>query len=181
MKTILIALMLISCGTEAPDKETPPLEITETEPEDQKQPEPITQQSSESSPEEETIIPDPAPEQLPDGVYLDESTGLIWKKAEEGTFTFLNNTICDDLDFGGFTDWRLPSVPEVEEFRANAFLDDPTVIDIPVPDSDFYSIWTGTEDELDADRQMYIKFQQGAAGVSLNKTSSMRIRCIRDQ
>ncbi len=63
-----------------------------------------------------------------DEVVIDNNTGIIWQKyASEETYTF-NNAIghCADLEYAGYTDWRLPNPPElisILEFGEKAPID----------------------------------------------------------
>ena len=49
-------------------------------------------------------------------IWRDPDTGLIWQKKDNGfdvNWDFAKET-CADLDLGGHTDWRLPSIDELE-------------------------------------------------------------------
>jgi len=47
-------------------------------------------------------------------VFKDQITSLMWAKDQASTFTWQNAiTQCDNLNYGGYTDWRLPTQKEL--------------------------------------------------------------------
>lgn len=49
-------------------------------------------------------------------VYLDNTTGLRWSRYDGTTRTWENAiTYCDGLNYGGYTDWRLPTQKELQQ------------------------------------------------------------------
>lgn len=48
-------------------------------------------------------------------IVTDTVTGLIWTKEYSGTVTWQNAlAYCENLDYGGYTDWRLPNIEELK-------------------------------------------------------------------
>lgn len=55
-----------------------------------------------------------------DGTITDNITGLMWQRTDGGEMTFENAAAyCNNLNLGGYNDWRLPSC--IELFDLNSF------------------------------------------------------------
>lgn len=54
--------------------------------------------------------------QTADEVWRDSATGLIWASKDNGTSVNMNGArdYCTKLRTGGFSDWRLPTIDELE-------------------------------------------------------------------
>jgi len=49
------------------------------------------------------------------GTVTDSGTGLMWQQAEGGSMTWDNAlSYCEGLSLGGYSDWRLPNIKELE-------------------------------------------------------------------
>ncbi len=47
-------------------------------------------------------------------VCTDESSGLMWQNGDESNFEWVQaKSYCQDLDWGGYSDWRLPTISEL--------------------------------------------------------------------
>jgi len=51
-----------------------------------------------------------------DGTVTDRCTGLTWQKSDDFSYADWDDTLryCDALSFGGYADWRLPNVRELQ-------------------------------------------------------------------
>jgi hypothetical protein len=51
------------------------------------------------------------------GVWTDPATGLTWTKADNGSDVNWNqaNAYCSNLRLGGYSDWRLPTIDELQD------------------------------------------------------------------
>ena len=77
---------------------------------------------------------------LPSGVVAGPSIGLMWTPDAVGGFGYEDaERSCDGLDLGGFTDWRLPDIVELERAMGAD-----VVVAIP---SAARSLWTRTPAE----------------------------------
>lgn len=79
-----------------------------------------------------------APDNLPDGIWFDRKTGLMWQKCPEGQVFDKNSAKCDGsshqrpLDraikaaynnkYAGYNDWRLPTHSDFLAFKNNAIV-----------------------------------------------------------
>ena len=58
----------------------------------------------------------PAQEALARGYWTDPSTGLMWTAKDNGSDISWSNAVkyCQNLNSAGYSDWRLPSIEELE-------------------------------------------------------------------
>lgn len=96
------------------------------------------------------------------GIVVDHMTGLIW--AAETSPNELNweeaKRYCANLEIGGYTDWRLPTIDElrtiVDKSRGN-----PAINTDFFPDTKSSSYWSSTTNANDTNRAWYIYFRDG--------------------
>ncbi len=109
----------------------------------------------------------------------DSRTGLMWKRGVASYDWPAALQYCDDLKHADMTDWRLPSLKEIQtvvETTANPapLIDASLFEETPV---DTY--WTSTVSHLDAKNAAGLDFDTGAAKGPL-KSATNRVRCVRD-
>ena len=125
-------------------------------------------------------------ETLPDSTFTEETisgkvivtdtvTGLIWTKEYSGTVTWQNAlSYCENLNYGGQTDWRLPNIEELK-----------TLVDdtISSPESTFPGMpssyfWSSSSYAFHTDYAWLVGFDYGFVTDSY-KTSKSYARCVR--
>lgn len=126
-----------------------------------------------------------------DYIVTDNATGWVWQKCSKGlsgatcatgvisTDTWANAlTYCNDLDFAGQTDWRLPNAFELASLidygdTSAPFID---ATNFPATPSNYY--WTSTSRNGALTGAKIIQFDVGNIFNS-TKTNSHYIRCVR--
>jgi hypothetical protein len=114
-----------------------------------------------------------------DGTISDLDTGLIWQQAEVSAAISWEAALnyAENLSLAGYGDWRLPNIKELQS------LNDETITN-PSIDRNYFAgaaasrYWSSTTLAKQAPRAWYGDFQSGIASYE-DKTSSMRVRCVR--
>ena len=112
-------------------------------------------------------------------VVLDNKPGLMWQQTiPTSTYTWANAvSYCENLEYAGYTDWRLPTPKElltiVDNSKYNPAID--TTYFPNTPSSYFWSSSTLVNDTSSA---WYVYFFDGSVGY-YNKTYSYNVRCVR--
>ncbi len=119
-------------------------------------------------------------------VVTDLQTGLMWEKYEavEGSVCDQGCSFedavdyCKDLVIDSYSDWRLPSINELETI-IDFSRTDPSVF--PVFDS-FSSLWfwSSTQSASDSEEAWYIHFKAGYAATT-SKSYFPRVKCVRGE
>ncbi len=113
---------------------------------------------------------------------IDQRTGLMWTAKDVGTATFHDApALLADLNakaFGGFTDWRLPTIEELfglaDRTRHNPAIDTDA---FPTCKGGWY--WSSTVDASSpSDYAWYVYFSYGLADYS-RQGSNGRVRAVR--
>jgi len=127
-----------------------------------------------------------------DAVVTDNNTGLMWQKyASAETYSF-NNAIgyCADLEYAGYTDWRLPNQLElisILDFGEHAPINtdyfpgvDPYYDEIQGLTT-AYSMWGSASYQISKEQAFNVYLRTGfnpLAGYDL-KTRKSKVRCVR--
>lgn len=140
---------------------------------------------------EVTEIPDVPPcrfTKITDGngvhiITRDEQTGLEWSARDIGSFTNKAKNsaaakACADLTLGGHSDWRLPTIEELESIR-DCSRYDPAIDTDAFPDCPSAWFWSSTRHAYDpASYAWFVYFGYGNASDG-NRNYNYRVRAVR--
>ncbi len=112
------------------------------------------------------------------GTVTDNTTKLIWQKAEDGTTRSMANATayCQNLVLGGYSDWRLPRIDELA-----------TIVDYsryPTIDPAFAALkgmefWSSSNMAMDPTRRGWLVGFYDGTVFTYSKTSVYYTRCVR--
>ena len=115
------------------------------------------------------------------GTIKDNLTGLVWQQVPNSdTLTWENAlTYAEGLTFGGFSDWRLPNIKELQS------LNDERIVTPSVSTTFFSAIgikkyWSSTSLPNQTTRAWYLSTQFGITTYEL-KTARLSVICVRGQ
>ena len=113
-----------------------------------------------------------------DGTVTDDDTGLMWQQGEAGLMDWGNALkYCEGLSSGGYTDWRLPNVKELESLTTD--LRYGTAIDTRFfPGASASNYWSSTSFYPDYYSAWPVSFMDGTSYYS-RKTNAYNVRCVR--
>ena len=145
-----------------------------------------------------TLIPSYA---VCESVVLDNNTGLMWEQEHHDTRLSYSDacTYCDELDLGGYTDWRIPSIRElfsINQANGNqnedgAWYLEKTIFDLDYPtDIDLtgtHSLsmmgqtWSSTSRPDNTDINYFYNFLDGHIKSNFNNSPNATLfyRCVR--
>ena len=117
-----------------------------------------------------------------DETVTDTSTGLMWQKGSQPTSTSWGDNLqyCNNLELGGYPDWRLPNIRELE-----------TLVDDTIDGPKINPIFTyhgenpsSTTIEIDPERDLLpsifsLSFSTGGI-IDSSKRNSLSARCVRN-
>ena len=132
-----------------------------------------------------------------DSVVLDNCTNLMWTKCpygasgsdcsvnEWGTMTTWKAALqtCATLNYGGYTDWRLPNVKELLsllDFTYDSNLGVALINAIAFPNSTPGNVWSATTPFAVPGRAYSVDFWWGAAVTSSKADDNEYVRCVRN-
>ena len=125
-----------------------------------------------------------------DGTVRDQGTDLTWMQStadinNDGNINYSDDSVawkdalayCEDLDFAGYTDWRLPNQRALKSIvKYDAF--DPAIDPVFECESAYY--WSSTTYANAANRACGVDFYHGYAGCDDKTNYSYRyVRCVR--
>ncbi len=115
---------------------------------------------------------------LGNGIVRDNATGLEWQQAEGGNWTWGSAlSYCEGLSLGGYSDWRLPNMNELESIVDNTRVN-PAINTAYFPNVYSASYWSSTPYLWDGPPEFCFLFSSGESS-TCNKTLSYCVRCVR--
>ena len=112
------------------------------------------------------------------GTITDNATGLTWRQGTDGTMNWQGAlSFCEDLDYAGYTDWRLPDVKELRSIVDNSKVS-PAINTTFFPGTQSSYYWTSTTYAGSTSYAWHVTFFNGYVYDS-NKSSSNYVRCVR--
>ena len=113
--------------------------------------------------------------------WKDPLTGLEWQCRSPGEMTWLEAlAYARSLELGGKTDWRLPTVSELESLLDRSVLHHELrpIVRPEVPFRDALSYWSSTTFQ-DGTNNAWIVMFDGAYVLSYYKSNAYHVRCVR--
>ena len=114
------------------------------------------------------------------GIAKDSATGLMWQDNNDSQTIKKDwngaKAYCENLTLGGFSDWRLPNIYELNTLLDNTKSSKPFVIDgiENISNND----WSSTTDASGSSGAWGVSFNSGY-DVLVNKAASAYVRCVR--
>jgi hypothetical protein len=114
-----------------------------------------------------------------DEVVTDSLTGLMWQRTwATGKTWQLALDYCVGLNYGGYTDWRLPSPHELSSL-VNAERYSPAIDITAFPETPTDYFWTSSSAAYNSTIEAcYVNFDTGRV-ISNDKNSTYSVRCVR--
>jgi hypothetical protein len=114
-----------------------------------------------------------------DGTIKDNLTGLTWQKVPNpDTITWENAlTYAENLTLGGFSDWRLPNIKELQSISDDKLVN-PSVSTTFFPAIGVKKYWSSTSLPNQTTRAWYLSTQFGITTYDL-KTVRLAVLCVR--
>ncbi len=106
-------------------------------------------------------------------------TGLVWQQADDGVSRNWDDaaTYCQDLDLGGYADWRMPSIKELLSIvDAGRFYPAFNPVFTSTTSTAYY--WSGTPFASSSSQAWHVGAYAGVSNCQA-KTLPDRIRCVR--
>ena len=114
-----------------------------------------------------------------DGTVTDITTGLTWQQGEVQFMTWENALMyCEDLDLGGYKDWRLPNIRELSSL-VNDLIRNPSIETAYFPGCRPSTYWSSTTYSRFPDFAWYVQFVDGGVQSGGHKTRQYSVRAVR--
>lgn len=113
--------------------------------------------------------------------WLDPETGLEWQRESPGEMSWLDALAYSrELELDGKTDWRLPTVSELETLLDRSVLhyELRPIVREEVPFRDSLSYWSSTTFR-DGTKNAWIVMFDGGYVLSYDKKNAYHVRCVR--
>ena len=113
-----------------------------------------------------------------DGTVTDAASGLMWKQTETETMTWEEALVyCENLDFAGYKDWRLPNRNELHSI-ADYTVYSPSIDATAFPDIMLSNYWTSTTFARNQLAAWGIDFDNGYIR-QFSKKNGLYVRAVR--
>jgi len=112
------------------------------------------------------------------GTVRDNETGVMWQReVSPSTYMFGDSSYCDAAVTGGFDDWRLPTVTELQTIVDDARATPPYIDTDLFPTATDAALWTSTNFVAASGFGWYVSLRFGASGSVV--TNKYAVRCVR--
>ena len=115
------------------------------------------------------------------GLVTDASTGLMWQGGKSGNTMTWEDALsyCENLNLGGFTDWRLPNIKELLSL-VDYNRTDPSINTTYFPDTQQSNYWSSTTglSEYGRATSWYVEFEAGCGDTDANN-DTWYVRAVR--
>ncbi len=112
-------------------------------------------------------------------VVLDNNTGLMWQQTiPTSTYTWANAvSYCENLEYAGYTDWRLPTPKELQTIVDNSKYN-PAIDTSYFPGTPSSNFWSSSTYVTGTGHAWRVNFDNGHVDGS-SKASDYNVRCVR--
>ncbi|MBF0353512.1 MAG: DUF1566 domain-containing protein [SAR324 cluster bacterium] len=113
------------------------------------------------------------------GTVLDKSRGLLWQQTDDGNRRTWEGALsyCEGLDLGGYNDWRLPNIKELESITDDTRLS-PAINVTYFPTTKSSNYWSSSTYAYNTSNAWYVNFNGGYV-FNFSKPDSYYVRCVR--
>jgi hypothetical protein len=114
-----------------------------------------------------------------DGTITDNKTGLMWmKETADNTMTWKDAfSYCENLDYAGYSDWRLPNIKELGSIVDYSAYN-PAIDTNFFPDTMSSYYWSSTTGSNDTDNAWLVYFYNGD-DCDYYKSNTYYVRAVR--
>jgi len=114
-----------------------------------------------------------------DDTVTDSDTGLMWQKEDDGVTRTWESAItyCEGLSLGGYTDWRLPNIKELESITDDA-KNSPAIDSTYFTNTNSSDYWSSPTTAESTSSAWHVNFYSGSISSSY-KSGSYYVRCVR--
>ena len=118
-------------------------------------------------------------------VTVDNRTGLMWVADPVGAGTSVTYTwegaitACENLSYGGYTDWRLPDIRELMSVTDYGAAAAPVIRAKFFPNTQASVYWSATTYVSNTDSAWTVDFNEGVVDGYSKSTSFNYVRCVR--
>ena len=116
------------------------------------------------------------------GTVTDNSSGLMWQQTTAADTMIWEDALsyCENLNLGGYTDWRLPTVKELNSLVDSSIPSPgPTINTALFPDTQSSGYWTSTTSFTNTGSAWIVFFDYGNGYGDVNKSVSFYVRAVR--